>query len=168
MFLLSPTHDDMLAKLKYLDQGSLEARITEIFASVSVQETLCHDGQDFVRRCLQVEPELRMTAPQAKRHSWLRISRRKTDEWSEIRTASWKPTRRSRTVITDLPDMQDSLANEKEPSHPTSSGPKKTKKRKTNASQLDSDKDTEESKYFQHPAQGPSKKVKTDATDKTG
>jgi serine/threonine protein kinase len=177
LFLLNSDPIQQLAGLKSMDQETIDAMITKIFASVSLQEALCLDGQSFVRHCLKVKPELRMTAKQAKRHPWLRLSRRKIDDWTKIRDASWKPKSRSSPLITDLMDIQDlkasvkasedlELVNKATSSCLTPSCLKK--KRNTGADQLNSNQDTEKSPYFQHMAPGPSKKLKANVTDGKG
>ncbi|KAI0128462.1 kinase-like domain-containing protein [Xylariales sp. AK1849] len=106
LFVMLPDARNTLPYLKTHNQADIDKHLEEILQPTHPNGGMSSEAQDFVRRCLKVEPELRMTASQAKRHPWLLLPKLMVDGWTQLRNASWKPVHRIPPPIEELPDLQ--------------------------------------------------------------
>ncbi|ORY69579.1 kinase-like domain-containing protein [Pseudomassariella vexata] len=107
LVLMTANQRHQLSHLKAMNQESIDETLKAILKPLyPTASTLSEDGQDFIRRCLKVNAGQRMTASQAKEHSWFHLPKLTKDEWNKVRNESWKPSHRTAPPVEDLPNLE--------------------------------------------------------------
>ncbi|KAH8198697.1 hypothetical protein TruAng_007156 [Truncatella angustata] len=90
-----------------MSQKELDRKLQELFGSPTLKTPISTKGQDFIRRCLAVDPNSRMTASQARKHKWICVDKRREESWREIRNFFWKPAHTTTPPVEMLPNVLD-------------------------------------------------------------
>lgn len=99
LYALSPKTD--ITDFKTMTQDSIDENLGIVLETLS----LSLDGQDFVRRCLNIDPNKRMTIFQARRHEWLKVKEHESKKWKRIRDSLWQTSPGISPPVEPLPEV---------------------------------------------------------------
>ncbi|KAI1131606.1 kinase-like domain-containing protein [Nemania abortiva] len=99
---------DSYDRFETFNQTTIDKVLIDIFEGLSIQHKAVSDNfEDFIRKCLVVEPSERMTASVSKHHNWFRSSGPQLEAEMEEFTKGWRPTRLVQNRVEDLGLFED-------------------------------------------------------------
>ncbi|KAK9779038.1 putative Kinase-like domain-containing protein [Seiridium cardinale] len=162
--MVSQEHLD-IDSLSRMSQEDIDQQLYLMFDRSLLRSTFSVQAQDFVRQCLKINPNERMTASQARCHEWIRVGKRTLNEWTELRDSLWRKEHKINPPMELLPDLLYETRVQQPETTPTTTGPDPTDlERKRPVECLDQYFGLEESPFF--PSSKPEASADTKASKK--
>lgn len=99
LYAMAP-HTD-IQSFKTMTQDNVDALLNLEFKELPISEA----GQDFVRRCLKIDPNARMSISESRNHQWLKVEKHDHKEWTRIRDSLWRTSHAISPPVEPLPDV---------------------------------------------------------------